>query len=294
MSSKKQEFKPVIENQSTGVDWLTVTANDPPTQRLLFEVASAFLTDLKGEGNTQKVWKFHGYDGYVCAGFRWGARGDGSIVMLSGPMARDNFKAFLQLCPNPTRIDLALTITLAEPLEDVAVRAYEGATTDDDDKKRLTKKFSLIRNNEGGQTCYVGSRVSDQFGRVYDKGRENRESRIAGMPAGKIWRYEVEFKQYRAKRIGKQLLASIEGQDDIHAKIGATIERWFISRDIVCISFAYEHLPYFAEVSADLTDDERSLKWLSTQVSPTIGRLSKHGKKAEVYAALGLAPLTDE
>jgi len=282
-----------IEEQTTCIDWLTVTAKGIEIRRELLESVSWYIADLESAGYEKKGWHFKGYDGVQCGSFRYGSRTDSDIIMLSGAIAQINGLDILKQCPNPTRIDLALTVTLVDPIVDFAKSCYEQLIEEESKKGLRKRKLTLFTNNNGGQTLYIGSRFSDQLGRIYDKGREVSGKGGVEIPMGKIWRAEVEFKSYRAKRVGFGLLESLKENDDIPAMIGATVNKWFLSRGVLLISNAYEDLPYLTEISATITDDEKKIKWLSTQVSPSVQYLISKGKGAEVLAALGLDGLTD-
>jgi DNA relaxase NicK len=279
----------VIEEQTADVDWLTLTTSDSSIRELLFAASVEFLKDLKGEGYTAKPWGMKGYKGWMCGSFRWGTRDTGDIIMMSGEVARANFGPMLVMCENATRVDLAVTVTVADPVLDLAKQSYEWLTRGSVADGRLTRKFTFVENSDGGQTLYIGSRLSDQFGRLYDKGRESSQGKEEGIPQGKIWRYEVEFKGYRAKRIATQILDNLEVADNIHDFLGATVYKWFLSRRVPLIMDTYKNIPFSTEVSAKLSDDETTLNWLSTQVSPSVRRLIQGGKKSQVLDALGLS-----
>lgn len=279
---------PEIETQAASVDWLTVTAKEAKYQGLLFDEANRVMTALKEMGNVQKPWKMRGYEGYSCGGFRWGARHDSSICMLSGDTAQLNWPVMLAWAGKVTRLDLAVTVTLLEPLPDVAKDAYDFLTLRGTVTEGRTKKYTLIVNNSGGQTMYIGSRASDQYGRLYDKGRE--QDKDDTIPIGKIWRFEVEFKAYRADRVAAQLL-EVARLEQTHARdqIAATVYKWYLSRGIKPIWFADDNTAFSMETSAKLSDEDITLQWLSRQVSPSVTRLIERGRGTEVLEALGIA-----
>lgn len=138
--------------------------------------------------------------------------------------------------------------------------------------------------------------MSDQMGRIYDKGREqaDRENGQGGtrcevIPQGKIWRYEVEFKAYRAKKVAHYLSEKSGLWPDVNTGIGGMVAHWFLDRDVsLPYELQWDILGFSAELSATVTDDEKTLNWLSTQVSPSVARLLKSGKRDEILLALGL------
>jgi hypothetical protein len=187
-----------------------------------------------------------------------------------------------------TRLDLAATVFLEAPIPDVAKRAYAWILTDPAICFAKRRKYSYVENSAGGQTCYVGSRVSDQFGRLYDKGAESEEE--ASVDPGWVWRYEVEFKSYRAKKLAKQMEASAKLEKHVvSSKIGELVSMWFRGRGIVPIYNALgAGVSWVTELEARMTDDEASLNWLTVQVRPSVERLLERGRQAEVFEALGI------
>src|SRR3989304_5697268 len=192
----------VIDTVTSSVDYLTITVSNSDKSVLLMQEAQRLKVDLEECGWKVRKWGMQGYGGYSISGLRWGMRTDGCIMMLSGQDAAINWLPALALAQNVTRLDLAVTVSLADPITDVAKRAYAWVLTDPHSCPGKKRKYSYVENSSGGQTVYIGSRASDQFGRLYDKGCES--ARDACAPPGLLWRYEVEFKAYRAKKLARQ------------------------------------------------------------------------------------------
>jgi hypothetical protein len=287
-SPPHDEELPRINTKAATVDWLTVTCKDPDLQYRVFHEAGRLATIQKERGNVQKPWSFKGYKGWAIEGLRWGAREDSSIVMLSGQAASLNWPTMLAWAGNVTRLDLAVTIDLVTPLKHRASEAYGILTMDGQvEANRGSRKYSLVVNSAGGETLYVGSRASDQFGRLYDKGREQTDDLM--IPTGKIWRYEVEFKGDRASRVGAQMLESAKRDEGPATEdIGQTVYKWFLSRGIAPIWKPDKGQEYSTEVYAKLSDDDLTLQWLATGVSPSVARLMDNGRGTEVLNALGI------
>jgi DNA relaxase NicK len=285
----KTNGKVSVVEQTADVDFLTVTVKDREARRVIFMDCKDYMLTLKNEGFVCRPWGMKGYKGWKCAGLRWGSRKDSDIVMLSGEQAKLNWDRMINETTNPTRIDLAMTITALEPRKDIAWSAYEEILQAQREEKTRVKKATFFTNNAGGQTVYVGSRASDQMGRIYDKGREMSGKRNEVIPQGKIWRYEVEFKAYRARRVIKDLKSSGLWGDKLNDAIGSMVVHWFLSRAVsLPFELFYDDLHFSTELSATVTDDQKTLEWLSTQVSPSVKRLLESDKKEEVLVALGL------
>lgn len=263
---------------SAGIDYLTVTTYDKKTAMGWYRMYQEYKELLaKEHGNPgEKKWKALGYDGLSLEGIRMGGDGkEGVIVILSGETSKDLWKQFLPATGNVTRIDLAVTVTIGFEFKDLARKYYEGVG----EQEETNRSYSLIQNSKGGQTLYVGSRSSDQFGRVYDKGVQS-----GVYQEGFKWRYEVEYKKPRAQGVAKAL-SSFETQDA--NKLIAEVHNWFDYRGIKPI-FRSSGDGIRIQLEAKVTTDDKKLNWLRTQVKPSIEYLLSRGRGTEALVAIGL------
>lgn len=274
-----------IERATAGVDWLTATCQDKQLAFRLESLADEAATRLATRGMLTDHWQWRGYRGWKIGGLKWGKREDGVICIISGEAARAGWCEVMHFATNITRIDLALTFYLEKPYPQLANIIYEYLLAVKESREALTRMhFSWIVNHQRAETLYVGSRSSDQFGRVYDKGLE---SACASEP-GYIWRYEIELKQERAKKVADGLYSHYMKDCDVTKRIASTVNHWFESRYVPVAGDHYA-TPYEMEVSARVTDADAKLNWLSRQVSPTVSKLFAAGVARErVEEALGL------
>lgn len=265
---------------ASAVDWLTVTTADDRIGASWTEKYMHYRDTLPGDNPhlVQKPWKSLGYDGVGVPGIRLGkAKNVGYIVILSGGVSDQLWQFFLPGARRVTRIDLAVTVNFGLALPRLASLYYDHVT--EAEKQDKGRKYTLITNNKGGQTFYVGSRSSQQFARVYDKGIE---AKVA--PQGFCWRYEVEYKKPLASQIARAL--DNVGEQNSKAIIG-TIYRWFQSRGVPPL-FRETAEGVNASVEARVTSDDRKINWLHSQVRPTVEYLIARGRNIEVLFALGL------
>jgi len=252
-------------------DWLTVTTKHLQKTTALIRRVQELAVGVNLEKTSPRRWHFQGFHGWAVDGARWGLRGDEGIAMVSGSQAAALWQRLALYGERCTRVDLAVTVLLSTADKDVAARAYEQLV----DASVVTG--SLVVSSKGGSTCYVGSRSSMFFGRMYDRGV------VEELPAGVLWRYELEVK----KPASDAVLAQLLGQDDPGAWIKETVrQRWAT----VGLPVPWESgLSYSAiEITTDITTDERRLNWLTTQVRPAVSQLILHGYEDEVRAGLGL------
>jgi len=261
----------------SSVDYITATYKQKnefePVEDVLFEL----VEEHSQNGGKVVPWAWKGYKGLSLGHTVWGKREDGWIVRSSGAMAQGLWMELGPTADNVTRLDLAVTVWYNPEQLGLARYAFQGMQ----ERKRnghSVSKFTLLQNEAGGSTFYLGSRKSSQMGRLYDKGVEGNSA-----DAGRNWRYEVEFKKPRSGKVLESLLNSHHPEQDI----AGAVWTWFYTRGLT---------PYFRaddnriamEVAAKIRTSESSLQWLSTQVRPTVQRLQKAGLHSDLYKALGL------
>jgi hypothetical protein len=279
-----------VEALSAGIDYLTITVQSKESRQDLYERAVSGIKTNGGDA-TIKSWTFKGYKGLRCEGLSWGTREDSDICMLSGYDAASAWEVFLPVAENISRLDLQVTTTLTVPWPGLTTLYYDWLT---ENKRDLSfKKFILLTGSDDGSTLYIGSRLSDQFGRIYDKGVESK----LDTPPGKVWRFEVEFKNARAGRVAEQLRSYIGTERVSSTAVGdrilSTTKVWFGSRECPVL-WESASQPMLLDVVARITSDDVLLNWLSSQVRPSVRRLRDRGKLNETLRALGLDSLIQE
>lgn len=272
--------QPLVGNQSqeasklasVGVDWLTCTSADDSVGLAWFEMFQRVAAE---PGEWQNPW----YSGKADDNLRWGYNQKmGYILIASGEAADVVFQQTVPTARKITRIDVQVTVSLYKPNCDIAENGYRTNSASPN------RKYGLIQNSRNGQTLYVGSRTSAQFGRVYDKGVESGYDE-----PGKLWRYEVELKKPVSDSVARQL-ANWQNPDRARAYQEAIVPfvfDWFLHRGVGPVFARTGTNEIVTEVGRRVTSDEKKLEWLTTQVRPTIQYLLGKGKAEKLSAALG-------
>lgn len=263
-------------NLAAGVDWLTMTVKQPEAKKELFQRFNKLRTVIKRLDAREKRFSWRGYVGLQVSGMRWGTRPDSDILILSGPTSAVYWKLFARLSDNVTRLDLAVTTLIYPPVPKLTTIYYENL-------EKGQRKWAEIRSSAGGNTLYVGRRVSDQMGRIYDKGIESGISPIAGA----VWRYEIEYKGQHPKTILNKLLIEHCPRRGVGPLIAGHTFEWFDDRNIPPIFNRSGTGVIESHIKTVNGDDERTLMWFRTQVAPAIKQLISH-RRTDVLDALGL------
>lgn len=263
--------------RETRVDYVSLTARSHQRRSTLGAAGRTLIVTEQRQGNDIRPFTWMGYHGLSCGSVSVGDRDDGTILRLAGDVAAAHWRTAAMAYDNCTRIDLAVTARPYPRVHDLAEREWERAYS------AIAAGVShglcsLWRDNKGGQTCYVGSRSSDRFARLYNKESESGETEYEG-----CWRWEIEYKGGVAPKLIQQLL----GSDDPMRLARGTVHQHWKARGA--------EPPWSAEGPAAATSLKRALddnavrlRWLRSQVAPSVARLWDAGLRKEALEALGL------
>jgi len=273
-------FRP--KNAFASVDWLTVTTEKKAVGIAWADIFTK-IADENGHSFT-KSWSFWGFEGFQTDHCRYGhRRGTEEYILIVSSSPADD--VWLKICPTArsiTRIDLAVTSELDAQAPGLCATYYLNVL----DAERPSKlKYSWIQNSDLGETLYVGSRKSEQFGRVYDKGAERKKD------PGWQYRYEVVLRKDVAPNLVKSLLArslARGSKEALAAQILGFVWDWFDNREVPPIFDRGGAGALQLSTEVTLTTQERKLQWLNKLVAPTVKKLIADGKGREVLRALAL------
>jgi len=263
---------------AAGVDWLTCTAATPARAELLASIGWAIVYKEAEGGNDLKPWMWKGYEGITAGGASVGKRSDGSLIRLSSGCAADNWRRPANVAEHVSRIDLAVTARLPASANPAA-EAWAGATGSGSGRRgRPVQKATHIETRTEGETCYLGSRKSARFGRLYNKGLESKMEEYRD-----CWRWEVEYKEHAATPIALSVAECGSESEAVLAYVWDTFSTWGVPP-----SWGLGARVPSQAADRQPSDDERRLAWLYGQVRPVIARLIANGRRADVLSALGL------
>ena len=259
-----------------GVDWVTATATTKASTNALWNSGMRWMIDEHKQGNDKRLWNFKGYDGFKSGAVAVGARPDSVIVRISGGLARQHFEEAFRVCTNISRLDQQVTVRSKRQAGKVISSCYRRALC----KSRQSNRgpsVSILKHSNGSATLYLGQRISEKFGRVYDKGAESQLPVMQGAV-----RFEYEAKGSVALLEAKALAKSGNAPHHILERVS---------------KFALDRIGRLEWMSAKTqtivlhraaTDKERSLEWMRVGVRPTALRLAELGWAQEVLDCLGV------
>lgn len=263
-----------------GVDWITVSSSRKASTRRLKLAGYRLLEAERRRGNIRKVWGFSGYQGMKCGGVQVGERDDGACVRLSSQTADDHWLEVYHEADGCSRIDLQVTARSATDPRKLISQHYREALKFSRSQQR-GPSVNIWKSSNGSATLYLGQRISENFGRIYDKGRESGHEALRGAV-----RYERECKGAVAHAMAFALSRARHKK----ALINAEVQQFILARGVSCW-WPAENLKTIV-LHESPTDCVRLCRWLSVQVSPSVQRLLEAGMRKEVLEALGLETAT--
>lgn len=269
-------------NLTAAIDWFTATSQSSRVGHNWYELfwrGVEHLKLVKENGCSTKAQTRIGYEGIEADGMFWGRHNTQGFIFIAWGIVSNGI--WQSICPTATRVsrlDLAVTVELGTAEPNVAKKAYKGQKMD------TQRQYAIVQSSKGGQTLYVGSRSSNQFGRLYDKGKKDY-----GLEPGKVWRYEVEIKDKpRNNAILESLMDKWRKGKPVPDDITSYVHRWFSVRGVRPRFFSQGlDLPK-VEVEVAMSSNDRKLKWLRQQVAPTVKNLIEQGLGDNALKALGL------
>jgi DNA relaxase NicK len=259
-----------------GVDWLTVTGTTKKSRSELENFGLRLMREETAYGNESRPWSFKGYEGWRSGAVEVGTRSDSSIVRIAGGLAREHFTEAYHTATNCSRIDFQATVTNGVSPQEWIHRQFKRAYRWSKDFQKKPE-VRMLWSNQGTGTLYLNKRVSEQFGRIYDKGEQSLVPVFEG-----AWRAEVEYKGAMAFHQLKNLV----GACDRRSYLYQSLHRFFNVRTCQLelnpanIQTIVLHRP--------ASDERRLLEWMRKCVRPSVQRLIAAGRLQEVIDSLEL------
>jgi hypothetical protein len=266
---------------SAGVDWITATTSKGSSRWDMQEYADNQRRRFMDSGETIKQGYRLGFYGWQADGFFHGSREGGSMIVASGAQAHNVFPAVAGLADNISRLDLQVTIATPEERPHLGVQAYSmiksGAP-----RTRKVKNVTLISSHPSGETCSIGKRKSDQYGRIYDKATEAQLGE-----ARSVWRYEVELKRSPAV----SLAARLRGDPMVEGSTLSYVHAWYSARGVTPV---YTPDVAFCPQKPVLSSAGRDvLTWFDESLSITVGKAIRQYGVVRTFEALRLTAYLD-
>lgn len=267
---------------AAGIDYLTCTMeNSNPNVVQWYRTCEISLQEVADNGNAIKMAKRLGYDGFSCGGSFIGSRERDTICSIAGADAKHAFAHIYHRGVHFSRIDVQCSYKYDVMSDNIAQQVLDQVIKDNAKIGEARQRdATIIQSLRSGATCYVGSRNSEQFARVYNKEKQSKEEAYKG-----VWRYEVQLKNDLAQQTADNFIKNDYNQETYAATF---VRHWLRHRGIRVPWKAEAELIPLPKIAVKDSDVERKLKWLREQVRPAIAPLLKYGLVDAILDALGL------
>lgn len=189
----------LVQSETSGIDWLTLTWPRHASDPIADEVTHAELAAQRDREEKLRPWKALGFEGIAGTGIKVGSSADMRILIISGETAGYRAMSLLKSCGRPTRLDIASTLLLCSEARSLGSYLL-GSTNGKTSPNSRPRKRTFTHCTAGSFSASIGSRTSETYIRVYDKGVEQRSHK-----PGVRWRAEVEFKAATAQRVWRAI-----------------------------------------------------------------------------------------
>lgn len=266
----------------TGCDWFTATTDSPDVGGVWYNDVYKPHKDLCGtEPDTEE---FYGFRGLKVGGMAWLYRAKDQRYMLVCSGSEAGYWLSYAGSGKFTRLDLQTTVFLQKAQPMYILEQWHHVKP----SVSPARVARYVEDKRSGDTLYLGSRLSEKFGRLYDKGVEEKSS-----APGRIIRYEVELKGGMAQGIGQILVNSGMCLGEEEVSISSFVHDFFSQRQVKPLFKRGDGKLDF-KVGRPSKSDEKTLEWIQKTVSPCIWRLISKGYAQNVSDALGLSVLVDK
>jgi hypothetical protein len=262
-----------------GVDWLTVTAKRGGKFAALLDYGYERLSEKREAGQMFQPASRFGFHGHKTDHFFAGLSDHGALVVVSGaecvPLAND----LILRADNVSRLDLQVTVSCGGEQPHLALDAFRFARADY--AQHRTRRALAVRTEwPTGETFTFGKRISDVYGRLYDKATQAN----LGEPRT-VWRYEVELKNRASKQISQVIARELPPASFAIARV----HRIFSDRGVPC-SFSPGGAHCVNELSFPWKPTDH-LRWFRETVSRSVSKSVNRYGMDHTLEALGLSHL---
>ena len=267
---------------SAGIDYITATMpHNNPNVLEWYTRCTRYIETIARDGNEAISTRRQGYEGVSVGGSFAGVRDDGYLVNISGERAQDGFNVVYWASPHISRLDVQCTFRDSASDGSIARNAVAAvAKANTKLGSASQREATIIESLSGGATCYVCSKKSEQFARIYNKEAESGEDRYKG-----CWRYEVQLKNKLATNAATIFRLSEYAQPN---QAAVFVRQWLRKRGVQAPWTAEAELYALPSEKTTNSDVESRLRWLREQVRPAIRRLIKLGLRDSILEALDL------
>jgi hypothetical protein len=268
-----------------GIDYLTLWSDSSAEANKSFYMnTSEWLAGIEPASPLNiKPASLYGTIGIRKEGIYTGLGDDIALLNVPGAMAQEAYCKFYNPSLRITRMDIQVTSNHgynpknpSEPFMDW----YNAVEMNKPTTKGRKPKPWYITGKDSGFTLYIGSMDSEHFGRIYDKWAQSKNELYKN-----CIRWEIKCKKLPSEQLASRFL--MMQSDEITGTIPSIVAGYFRERGAIA-PWEYTHAKLWRPTPRGEYDYEKTLRWLDTQVAPSIIRLAGHIGWERILQVLGV------
>jgi DNA relaxase NicK len=272
-----------VQSVFSGVDWIsgTLGREELDNQTWMYDCLHA-LSDVQSLGNTYKRRSLLGFDGWESGGCFVGSNDTMHYAQFAGKYANDAYHMLDHPKVHISRIDLQITVQY--DIELIKEGRYQYAHAIHYNKslpEHRRRKIHLYAGSDGADTVYLGSPSSDLRGRVYNKAKQSGDASYE-----RSWRYEVVYRNTYASSLFRGVL---NADNQASQFILSQVTSWYDERGVSVLGLGNIGSIFVETPKHPKSDVARKLRWIRTQVVPTIRKLAELGYAEELMETIAEA-----
>jgi hypothetical protein len=271
-----------------GIDYITATTMVRYSPTSLDSFGRHLVDEQVKQGEKLRDFRSHGYYGRAAGQVSYGRRSDGAVVRLSGKCAFENWEQCVSLATNVSRLDVQATVT-PDGGPTLRLERHHAEALNSPRGRGKQAQLKYWGGPTGIESLALGSRQSDRYLRIYNKGIQSGLVQYDG-----TLRYEIEFKN----KLAWEKAQLLDSSDQQHRYIVAWIYEMACVRGIRLAGATWRtsladrlrtgecpNLPHHR------SRNDKRIWWLANSVKPSVVELVHAGRLDETLEALGLSDL---
>jgi hypothetical protein len=268
--------------KSAGIDYLTLTSTNRKTKKEMGYYFARLVAADHLLGYDVVSAGGHGFYGKRVKHGSFTHKEDRSMLSVSGERAQKTILLCYEgdSCP---RLDIQITVYLGGESADSFLRRMERAAME---APRIRGHKPLVDHYASDglyQTVYIGSKKSDLFMRLYDKGAESGRPEYAGCV-----RFEVQLRNKASNALWSHCAKEAKGTMYLLSVLLGLLDRRGI--DMASLDLQRQDI---VRPKAENTKENVLLGWWASQVAPSVARYSALGGWQTAFRTLFSNALTE-
>lgn len=270
---------------TAGIDWLTYIGRDEKATRRMEDAARSIVADYGDVTDDVKPFKLLRYTGWRTPALRLGKSGRSCLVQISGQVSAEAWTRLVSCGGQPTRLDVQASFLLPVSLPSFYKRFFSLSTKSTPSSRSSSPLRNLQRGSRGLVLGTVGDRTKARYGRVYDKGVEQKSH-----PPGHFWRVELEAKQALARNLWRDLQGTTDVQQWAYDSLS---EQWKLLGCCWPLSASTRGVRGVSAYEPRELEAQRSFHWMRRSVAPVVQRLLRKYSAHDLRRLLDLEASSD-